>query len=230
MEKLPLVEEIQKEKVDLLSDSWMKSIYKENVFDINVFNKIKETTISYLNNLQKSKYVKEVGRYYNVMFFDEELKSEILKIARHELKDNSLDIAYCQAIKYQIQDGEIPKLSEHKDTPSSPGGCITMDMPIDSTIDWPLIVEGNTMPCKENSVIFLNGIEDLHWRGDYPSNDEKDYVILLFIHLAQEGDPVLDMGRKISKLPKEVREALTSKYRVSIGSYDHKNKWSPQKG
>jgi hypothetical protein len=207
----------------------MKSIYKENIFDINLFNKIKKVTLSYLDNIEKSKYVKEVGRYYNIMFFDEDLKSEILKIARHELKDNSLDIAYCQAIKYQIQDGAIPKLSEHRDTASSPGGCITMDILIDSTIDWPLIIEGNAIQCKQNSVIFLNGIEDSHWRNPYPSNDEKDYVILLFIHLAQEGDPALGIGRKISKLPKEIRENLISKYRVSIGSYDNNNRWNGQK-
>jgi hypothetical protein len=170
----------------------MKSIYKTNFFDEETFAKIKESVLEKINDQNGFNYVKECTRDYRITFFSNDIQDMLLNIAKQETGDDSLEIIYNQIVKYQIKDNVIPQLREHKDAAV---GEWVMDIVLDATVDWPLIIENQSFSNTPNSVIFIRGEEESHWRPDFPSENEEDYVLLLFVHLAnKDGYPA-----KISK-------------------------------
>jgi hypothetical protein len=160
----------------------MISIYKADFFNIASFDKIKNCVFEKIKDLGLS-YGKEFKRYYRIVFLPKEIQDMLLDEARKEIGDDSLEVIYTQIVKYQIKDGEVPELRKHKDIVT---GEWVMDIVIDATIDWPLVIEGENFSNQINSVSFIKGEEDLHWRPDFPSTKEEDYLLLLFVHLAKK--------------------------------------------
>lgn len=171
----------------------MKSIHKANFFDDNTFKKIKNCVFEKIESLGLS-YGKEFKRYYRVVFLPEDVQDILLQKARKETKDESLEVVYTQIVKYKIKDGDVPELRKHKDVVT---GEWVMDIVIDSTVDWPLVVEGETFKNSINSVSFIKGEDELHWRPDFPSTNEDDYLLLLFVHLANKDSEYYRISRQI---------------------------------
>jgi hypothetical protein len=178
----------------------MKSLYKENMFSDNVFSKIKDFTLASLENSKGVKYSDGFGRHYKIVVLPEDIKSDILKGVRDSLNDQDLEVAYVQAIKYQIQGESRPKLVGHKDTDL---GTYTLDLVIEGTVNWPLFVEGQGFDSFPNSAVLLKGDEEYHERKEFPSENESDYLVLLFVHFAPKDSELVSITNSIFSLGQE---------------------------
>ena len=156
----------------------MESFNKINLFDDIVFSKIQEFVLDHIKHSDNLKYAGSYGRYWNLIKFPKEIEDLLVSTAQFEF-NKDLDILYTQCVKYQIKDGVAPALVAHKDNLF----CThTMNLIIDTTIDWPLIVQDVEFPSMPNSAVFLKGDTESHWRPEYPSKDENDYLIAEFIN------------------------------------------------
>jgi len=186
----------------------MKSFFKENLFEEKEFNDLKSFILSQIDSFEDFRYAKAYGRYYQGVHFEEPMRSLIVQKARENFGIDNLDIVYTQCAKYQIKDGCIPSLGRHKDNFYA---THTMDIVIETTIDWPLEVEGEYFPSTPNVGMFLKGDEDYHSRPEYPSDDNKDYLIVIFVNLAPEGHEALIKAREFFALPEHVRKQMRDK-------------------
>lgn len=194
----------------------MKSIHKSNFFDNETFNKIKESVLEKINDQYGLSYGKDCTREYRIVFLPNEIQNILLNRARQETNDKSLEIIYNQIVKYQIKDGIIPKLKKHKD---SAVGEWVMDIVIDATVDWPLVIEDQVFSNTINSVTFIHGEEELHWRNDFPSENDEDYVLLLFVHLANKDSHYAKISKEILGMGEERANSFLRASAPSWGGY-----------
>jgi hypothetical protein len=122
------------------------------------------------------------GRWITSIQFDENTEKEILSLAKKVFNNDNINRASFHTARYQIQNGIKPQLWKHWDQ----SACqYSLDVCIEKTIDWELVVEGQIFNEEENSCIVFSGNDMLHWRTPYPSNSENDYVTLLFMQFAE---------------------------------------------
>lgn len=198
----------------------MKSTYAKNVFDSLFFEKLKNYCVSSLDG-ENVFYSEEHGRYYSYIFLPDDLSDEVIKISRKYTGIDTLDIVYAQIVKYQIKNNSIPRLDMHKDNLY----CThTVDISIDSNVEWPLVVEGNAYPGESNSAVFLKGDEEMHGRPEFPSKNEESFVIALFVHMAPEGDKYLEMSKKLNQLPIEKRQQIINNMKPIMNLEYYRNK------
>lgn len=188
-------------------------LHELNFFEKNIFDRLKKNVIDFLDNDDTVKYSDELGRYYGLIFLPDDIKDIIIKNARKYLNDDSLDIVYCQAVKYQINGNSIPSLKKHKDNLNCK---YTVDILIESTVEWPLVIEDVEVFLKENSAILMNGSVLSHKREAFPSNNKYDYVILLFAHLSPESDPIIEASRRFFSMPKDVLRKIQKNSTITI--------------
>jgi hypothetical protein len=186
----------------------MKSFYKTNMFNEIEFDLIKNYVLNHINKSNDFNYTKTYGRYWNTIHFTNDLNSLILNVARNGFEVDNLDIVYTQCVKYQIKDGVIPSLGNHVDDFYA---THTLNIIIDSTLNWPLTVEGIDFPSLSNSAVFLKGDEDFHSRPKYPSSDPNDYVVAIFVNLAPEDSEIIAKARKFRSLPEDVQKSMRLK-------------------
>lgn len=186
----------------------MKSFYKESLFKDNDFNLIKSSVIDHIESSKDFSYTKIYGRYWNTIHFPKDIEQLLIETARSNFNIDNLEIVYTQCVKYQIVDGVMPSLGNHVDDFYA---THTLNIIIDSTLNWPLTVEGVDFPSITNSAVFLKGDEDFHSRPEYPSSSENDYVIAIFVNLAPSDSEIIKKSRAFRSLPKEVQEAMKLK-------------------
>lgn len=197
----------------------MKSIYKPNFFNDETFNQIKENVFKQINDEDGMKYGEDCTRDYRVVFLSSGIKDLLLEKAKEETKDDSLEIIYTQVVRYHIQDGVAPKLKKHRDVAN---GEWVMDIVLDASVDWPLIIEHESFSNKPNSVIFIKGEKESHWRPDFPSTNEEDYVLLLFVHLANKDSHYAKMSREIFGMGEERAKSFLKSAVPAWGSFSKK--------
>lgn len=186
----------------------MKTFYVNDILNKSDHLELLEFINSYLDSSKFVKYSKPHGRYFDFVNLPQEMLSKLLDIARDRIGDSSLDLVYCQVVKYQILDEVKPRLKQHKDNLY----CTHIfNITLDSTIPWDLDVEGKLFPSVTNSAVFLKGDEETHGRPDFPSESPEDFVLSLFLHLAPEGDDNLNKARKFRELSEESQRLLLSK-------------------
>jgi hypothetical protein len=186
----------------------MKSFYKENLFSEKDFNLIKDHVASHIGNSKDFNYTKIYGRYWNTINFPEEINQLLIKTSRDGFGVDNLEIVYTQCVKYQIVDGVIPSLGNHVDNFYA---THTLNIIVDSTLNWPLTVEGLDFPSITNSAVFLKGDEDFHSRPDYPSSNENDYLVAIFVNLAPEDSEIIKKTKMFRSLPKETQDVIRLK-------------------
>lgn len=194
----------------------MKSIYKNDFFDTETFDKIKKVVLEKINEKEHVHYSKEFKRYYRILRFNDDIHNLLLDISKKQTGDDSLEIIYSQIVKYQIVDGAVPALTIHKDTDSL--GEWIMDIAIDCTIDWPLVIEDESFSNMPNSVFFIRGKEDFHGRNTFPSQNEDDYVLLLFVHLANKDSKYAQISKEVFSMDDE---KLNNFLRVATPSWGY---------
>lgn len=183
----------------------MNSIHRSNFFDNETFNKIKESVLEKVNDQYGLSYGKDCTREYRIVFLPNEIQKILLDKAKEETKNDSLEIIYDQIVRYKIKEGIVPELKEHKDKAV---GEWVMDIVIDATVDWPLVIEGEKFSNTTNSVTFICGEEESHWREGFPSSNEEDYVLLLFVHLADKDSKYAKVSREVFGMGEERANAF----------------------
>lgn len=182
----------------------MKSFSVDNIFEQEMFDKIRECVYSHINNSNDFNYAGYYGRYWNFIEFPAEIKDYIVSKAREHTSIDNLDISYTQCIKYKKEGSHVPRLDSHVDNFYA---VYTMDITVDATLDWPLIIEDKEFACKSNSAIFLKGDEDNHSRPEYIGNDD-DYMVMLYVNLVPEDHQIMKDVERLKNLPPEVKQAL----------------------
>jgi hypothetical protein len=198
----------------------MKSICKSDFFDNKTFEKISNFVFEKINDPGIVTYAENFKKYYGIVSLPNELKEILLDKAQKETKNDSLEIIYAQIVKYQAKDGAVPELLKHKDKESL--GEWVMDIVIDSTIDWPLFIEDKSFQNLPNSVFFIKGGEDWHWRPEFPSKDESDYVILLFVHLANKDSEYARVSRKIFSMEEKALGSFLKAAKPAWGQHNER--------
>lgn len=182
----------------------MKSFYVENIFDDQTYLNLKNCVYRHIEESDDFNYAPYYGRYWNMIDFPEDLHNIIVNRARELTNIDDLDIAYTQCIKYKKEGESVPRLDNHIDNFYA---VYTMDISIETTLDWPLTIENTDVPCKDNSAIFLKGDEDFHSRPEYPGTDD-DFMIMLYVNLVPKNHPIMKDVEKLKALSKPVKDAF----------------------
>ena len=158
-------------------------LYIKNFFSEELFKKVKNKVVSKNMGPNGSYFYHTVaGRWLTEIHFEEEVELEILEIAKKTFNNPNLKRAGFHTARYQIQNGIKPQLWKHWDQ----SACkYSLDLCIEKTIDWTLVVENKEFQEQPNSCVIFSGNDMLHWRTEYPSNSEEDYVLLLFMQFAE---------------------------------------------
>ena len=83
--------------------------------------------------------------------------------------------------RYSREYGYEPKLFPHFDTHDKDGQRITLDIQLNSTTPWAVVVEGESFNLDNNDGLVFSGTQQVHWRENKKlSNTDK--VDMLFVH------------------------------------------------
>lgn len=183
----------------------MLSFQIEKMFDDKTFDLLKNFILSETSDSESMKYQTQLGRYYKMLVLPNDLKEMVVSKAKEYTKSKALDVGLFHVVKYQIKDGIVPSLEEHTD--NNIGNCV-VSIVIEKTIDWPLIVEGKEMVCSENSAVFIMGEQDKHSRDKYPSQNQDDFLLLLFLHMDPEDSQLMKTSKAIHSLDEKNTKLL----------------------
>ena len=154
-----------------------------NFFPEELFLKIKEQVLS--KNMGPGGdhfYHTVAGRWLTEISFDAETEKEILEIAKKTFGDEDIKRAGFHTARYQKQNGIKPQLWKHYDQ----SACqYSLDICIDKNVDWQIAVDDVYYDEEPNSCVVFSGNEQMHWRPEYPTEDEDKYVTLLFMQFAK---------------------------------------------
>ena len=65
---------------------------------------------------------------------------------------------------------------------------LTLDVQINSTLDWPIVVEGKEFLLKNNEGVVFSGTDQIHWRAPADLSD-TDVVDMMFCHAERKDGP-----------------------------------------
>jgi hypothetical protein len=154
-----------------------------NFFPEDLFDAVKNQVLS--KNLGPHGnyfYHTVAGRWLTEIHFDQETEKRILEIAQDVFQDKEIKRAGFHTARYQMQNGIKPQLWKHYDQ----SACeYSLDVCVDKTLDWQLVVDDVIFEETPNSCVVFSGNNNMHWRTPYPSNNEDDYVTLLFMQFAK---------------------------------------------
>lgn len=85
--------------------------------------------------------------------------------------------------RYSNEYGYQPKLFPHFDTHSKDGQRITLDIQLNATTPWAVVVEEESFNLENNDGLVFSGTQQIHWREKKILSD-KDKVDMLFVHFA----------------------------------------------
>lgn len=184
----------------------MKSFKVDNIFSEDDYLYLKNYIYQNINTAPDFIYTEHYGRWWNIIELDDRINTFIMEAVRRHLGDN-LVIAFNQCIKYQKVGNCIPKLDPHRDHFYND---YTLDITIDTTLNWPLEIEGQPLSCDNNSAIFLDGNNELHYRPEYPGED-NDYMVMLYVNLVDQNSDILNKINAMKNLSEETRKYLLSR-------------------
>ena len=152
-------------------------------FPDEMFDRVK-TAVTRLNMGPNGplKYHTMIGRWESPVSFSKDIEEYALQRARELFNDDTLLKAYFYAVRYQSVDKCIPHLWEHTD---QNGTQTTIDITIENTAKWGLIVEGAEYAQNENEGIIFAGQQHMHARPPFPSRRSDVYTTVVFLHFTR---------------------------------------------
>ena len=154
----------------------------EGFFPDEMFARVKNAINSIGLGTDSLKYHTMIGRWESDFRLDSDIEEYCVNKAREIFGDESLQKAYFFAVRYQIKDGCIPHLWEHTD---QNGTQTTIDITIENSANWGLLVEGVHYEQKENDAIVFAGQQHMHARPPYPTDSEDVWTTVIFLHFTQ---------------------------------------------
>lgn len=165
----------------------MKSFKVENFFDSDFLEKVKKFVEEKSKLFNDETYHGELARYdiqVSLEDLNDEVTEKINKVMREKNILEEYRVASTEIVRYQIKDKTTPNLIRHKDKGMPwPFG---VDIQIESTVDWPLVVEDVEIKFKDGDAVFLYGSDEEHWRNEYPSKSENDFCTIIFCWMIQK--------------------------------------------
>lgn len=155
----------------------------KNFLPPELFEKVKKQLLAMnLGPEGPHKYHPVAGRWLEEVRFDEETEAEILEIAKKTFGSETLRRSGFHTGRYQKQNGIVPQLWKHYDQ----SACFySLDICIDKNVDWELVVDDVVYEEEPNSCVVFCGNYQMHWRPEYPTEDEDKFVHLLFMQFAE---------------------------------------------
>lgn len=173
---------IIKELIFDLPDVLSEPTVINNFFTDDMLERVKQTVKNTGMGTDVLQFHTMLARWETSISFDEDIEEHCLNKAREIFKDNSLKKAYFYAVRYQFKDGCVPHLWEHTD---QNGTQTTIDITIENTANWGLIVEEQYFDQNPNDAIIFCGQQHIHSRPPYPTTDPEKYTTVLFLHFTQ---------------------------------------------
>lgn len=155
----------------------------KSFFPDEMFSRVKKS----VNDLNlgpdgPSYYHTMLGRWESPISFSKDIEEFSLKKAREVFNDDTLLKAYFFVVRYQSINGCIPHLWEHVD---QNGTQTTVDLTIENTAKWNLIVEEKEYEQNENEGIIFAGQQHTHARPAYPSRRSDVHTTVVFMHFTR---------------------------------------------
>jgi hypothetical protein len=166
-------------------------------FSDEMFSRVKEA-VNRLNMGPNGslKYHTMIGRWESSLSFSSDIEDYCLKRARELFNDDTLLKAYFYTVRYQSVDGCIPHLWAHTD---QNGTQTSIDITIENTANWGLIVEGKEYEQKENEAVIFAGQQHIHARPPFPSRRNDVYTTVVFLHFTRPDHWIQQSQREIGK-------------------------------
>jgi hypothetical protein len=163
----------------------------DNIFTTNEINQI----YKHVGETPEDKrmYVKDFSHLAYLSWLPDNIVKKVTEIARAEtgLDLELRELSFARYSKFGSEDVE-PKLFPHLDeTFKEPR--ITFDIQVESTIDWPIVVEGNSFTLKDNQAIIFSGTHQVHWR-EKVKFDMSDHTDMIFCHFSVIGSEPNSLG------------------------------------
>jgi hypothetical protein len=136
--------------------------------------------------------------YGHIAYFSwlpDQVVDKINKVMADQFPEDKLELRELSFARYDNSVGVKPQLYPHFDNPFQEQR-FTLDIQVKSTIDWPIVVEGNEYVLKDNQGLIFSGTHQIHWRVDKTFKD-SDFVEMIFCHFSKVGaEKISDDHRK----------------------------------
>ena len=152
----------------------IKNFFPESMFE-DAKKQIKETGMG----TENGSYHTMMGRWAAGIVPNKDIEEYALNKIRKIFNNDTLVPAYHYTVMYQRKDGCIPNLWEHLD---QNGSQVSINIAIENTANWPLIVEGKEYYQNPNDAVIFCGQQHMHARPPYPTKDETANTTQLFMH------------------------------------------------
>lgn len=142
-------------------------------------------------------------------FYNEELY-RYLNAWMSDLLGERMILTELSFARYSNEYGYQPKLFPHFDTHAKDGQRITLDVQLNSTLPWAVVVEGESFNLENNDGLVFAGTQQIHWREKKTLSD-SDRVDMLFAHFAYAET------RPWSKNQKLILEYWSHRFKQQVG-------------
>jgi hypothetical protein len=112
--------------------------------------------------------------------------------------------------RYSPQYGYNCKLFPHFDTHNQDGQRVTLDIKLNSNIEWGVVVEEKTYHIKNNDALVFSGTQQIHWRENI-NLKPKDQVDMIFCHFQYANNRPWDKDQK------QILEYRSHRFREKTG-------------
>jgi hypothetical protein len=144
-----------------------------------MFNDVKQQVYNTGMCTPSGTYHTMMGRWAAGIVMSEEIEEYVLNKIRNIFNNQTLVPAYHYTVAYQRKDGCLPNLWNHLD---QNGSQISVNIAIENTANWPIIVEGVVFDQQPNDAVIFCGQQHVHGRPPFPGNNDSDKTIQLFMH------------------------------------------------
>lgn len=175
-----------------LPNTIYKNIFtQQDIKDIyEVVEKTKEDQTFVIKQYRQKAYFTNLPQHVinKITNFVQNIYSEKIKLT---------EISFATYRKTEARD---PILSPHFDTTFNEPR-LTFDIQLNSNIDWPIVVEGQSFTLKNNQALTFSGTHQVHWR-EYREFKDEDFIDMIFCHfsLEENNNPItLEETKEIHK-------------------------------
>lgn len=138
-----------------------------------------------------------------------EVEKHVTEVLSEKLGEEMILSEISYAI-YAPRFGYKPKLFPHFDSHVVDGQRITVDIQLQTTIDWGIVVEEETFYIQNNEALVFSGTQQLHWR-EKKELSMDDEIHLIFAHFRYAKD------RPFSSKQREILEYWSHRLREKVG-------------
>lgn len=166
----------------------MKNFSINNIIDGVLDQDDKDKIYSHVSQAGPDQ-IRFIGEFAQIVYLNwlpQSVVDKLTKIAQ-ETTDVPIELRELSFCRYaKVPDKDVaPNLFPHLDeTFKEPR--LTLDVQVESTLDWPLVVEGKEFSLKDGQALTFSGTHQVHWRKKVEFSNE-DYVDMIFCHFSEVG-------------------------------------------